>query len=104
MTSTVPKPKTDSHARVAELQARLAVIEEVTTALEKQLDLEAVAELVGERLHASFPVADLFMALFDARTNMISFPYEVAAGARQHTEPIPAESGLTAKVIRTGRP
>jgi len=104
MTSTVPKPKTDSHARVAELEARLAVIEEVTTALEKQLDLEAVAELVGERLHASFPVADLFMALFDARTNMISFPYEVAAGARQHTEPIPAESGLTAKVIRTGRP
>ena len=104
MTSTVPKLKTDSHARVAELQARLAVIEEVTTALEKQVDLEAVAELVGERLHASFPVADLFMALFDARTNMISFPYEVAAGARQHTEPFPADAGLTAKVIRTGRP
>src|SRR5690242_2185139 len=103
--ATAPKPSETASTHVgAELEARLAVIEEVSKALEKQLDLDAIAELVGKRLHKSFPAADLFVALFDASTNTISFPYEIASGKRQHTAPISAESGLTGRVIKSGKP
>ncbi len=44
------------------------------------------------------------VALYDAATNMITFAYESTAGERVHTDPLPAESGLTATVIRTRRP
>ncbi len=104
MTSTVPDKQTDLDARATELEARLAVLEEVNRALEKQLDLDAVAELVGDRLHREFPDTDLFVALFDPATNTISFPYEIAEGVRQHTPPMPAASGLTATVISTRSP
>ena len=49
--ATAPKPMpTTAHSTTLarELEARLAVIEEVSKALEKQLDLDAIAELVGQ--------------------------------------------------------
>ena len=91
-------------ARTEEQNAELAVVNEVGQALAKQLDLAAVTELVGERLHSLFPGTDMFVALYDAGSKMISFPYEWANGARYHTEPMPATKGLTAKVIKTKAP
>jgi GAF domain-containing protein len=84
-----------------EQNAELAVVNEVGQALAKQLDLAAVTELVGERLHSIFPDIDLFVALYDRDTNLISFPYEIGHGERYHTDPIPADKGLTARVIET---
>ena len=34
---------------------------------------------------------------YDADTNLISFPYEIGGGERYHTDPIPADKGLTAR-------
>ncbi len=50
------------------------------------------------------PITDLFIALYDAESNLISFPYEISGGERHHTDPIPADHGLTAMVIRTRTP
>jgi GAF domain-containing protein len=97
--------RTRSDAELRQRNAELAIVNEVGQALAKQLDLDAIAELVGERLFATFPdVGGLFVALYDASTNMISFPYEVAEGQRYHTKSIPAKDGLTARVIKTGQP
>jgi GAF domain-containing protein/DNA-binding response OmpR family regulator len=104
MTSTARQPAADSVDRATELEARLAVLEEVNRALEQQLDLNDVAELVGDRLHRSFPDVDLFVALYDPASNLIRFPYEWGEGTRQHTDPIPADTGITATVIATGKP
>ena len=113
MTTTVRKPKAaipvrkpprDSRARVAELEAELAIVDEVGQALAKRLDLEGVTELVGERLHTLFPDVGLFVALYHPETNLMSFPYEIIAGSRYHTDPMPASSGLTATVIRSRQP
>ena len=103
MTSTVPEPQTDMSARVTELEARLAIVEEVGRALAGEPNLSAVTELVGERLHDLFPDTDFFVALYDAASNLISFPFEWAAGMRHHMDPIPAEKGLTATVISSKR-
>ena len=96
--------KTRAAADLRQRNAELAIVNEVGTALAKQLDLTAVTELIGERLHEVFPDQDLFVALYDAATNTISFPYEFSAGKRVHTEPIIADTGLTAKVIRSTEP
>ena len=88
------------------LEARLAILDEVGEALSQQLDLNAIAELVGQRLHETFPDVGLFVALYDGTSNIISFPYEVdiATGERYHTAPMPVAAGLTGKVIRTRKP
>ncbi len=100
----VSKQKAASGGPATELEARLAILEEVSQALAQQLDFDEVAELVGERLHSIFSEVDLFVALYDAATNMISFPYEFAHGRREHTDPIPADHGLTAYVIKKRMP
>src|SRR4051794_19550365 len=101
MTSTIPDSQSDVAARVAELEARLAIVEEVGRALAGQPDLGAVTELAGERLHDLFPETDFFIALYDEATNMISFPYEWGEGKRLHSDSIEATAGLTARVVKT---
>src|SRR5688500_17188322 len=97
--------RTRATTALRERNAELAIVNEVGQALSQQLDLEAVAEHVGNRLAATFPGVGLFVALYDAATNMISFPYETrGTGERYFTDPIPAEKGLTATVIHTRKP
>ncbi|HET7686616.1 MAG TPA: GAF domain-containing protein, partial [Candidatus Limnocylindria bacterium] len=84
--------------------AELAVVNEIGAALAQQLDFEAITELVGERVREIFTSTSLFIGLYDAATNTIRFPYEMAEGERYHTEPIELGSGLTSRVIESGRP
>ncbi|HMJ79913.1 MAG TPA: GAF domain-containing protein, partial [Candidatus Dormibacteraeota bacterium] len=86
--------------------AELALVNEIGMALAKQLDFQAIIELVGERLVAIFrqQAHDLFIALHDRGTGMISFPFDIEAGARLHRDPIPLGRGLTSIVIDTKRP
>ena len=91
-------------AEIRQRNTELAIVHDVGQALARQLDLTAVTELIGERLHGVFPDHDLFVALYDAASNMISFPYEIAAGERYRSDPIEAGQGLTATVIGTREP
>jgi GAF domain-containing protein len=93
-----------SAAEIRQRNAELAIVNEVGQALAKQLDLNSITELVGERLHQTFTESDLFVALYDQDTKTISFPYEIAAGKRYHTDPLPVGAGLTSRVIETRAP
>jgi GAF domain-containing protein/CheY-like chemotaxis protein len=84
--------------------SELAVINEIGAALAKQLDFQAIVDLIGERLAAMFRSNDMFVALYDRITNTISFPYELDAGRRVHGDPIQAGEGLTTQVLKTGQP
>ena len=88
-----------------ERAAELALINEIGTALARQLDFDAIIELVGERLRAIFKANadDLFVALHDEDSDIVTFPYEIDRGRRIHSEWIPLGEGLTSIVIRTGR-
>jgi transcriptional regulator with GAF, ATPase, and Fis domain len=83
--------------------AELAVVNEIGDALAKQLDFQAIIELVGERVAAMFKSKDMFIAVYDRVTNLISFPYELDDGKRMHGEPIALGQGLTSEMLRTGR-
>jgi GAF domain-containing protein/CheY-like chemotaxis protein len=84
--------------------AELAVINEIGAALAKQLDFDAITELVGERVRQIFRAETLFIGLYEADTNTIRFPYELGEGQRIHTEPIELGEGLSSIVIRSNRP
>ena len=83
-------------AETEQRSAELAVINDIGAALAKQLDFQAIVELIGERLAAMFKATDFFIALFDRITNQISFPYELDSGKRVHGDPMQFGEGLTA--------
>jgi len=84
--------------------AELALVNEIGGALAKQLDFAAIIELVGERVRAIFGVESLFIALYDAATNLIRFPYDLDEGDRFDRGIIELGPGITSTVIRSGRP
>ena len=90
-------------AETEQRSAELAVINEVGEALAKQLDFQSIVDLIGARLSQMFSAPDLFIAMYDRASNMISFPYELNAGKRVHGQPIPLGEGMTSEVVRTGR-
>ncbi|TMK16431.1 MAG: GAF domain-containing protein, partial [Actinobacteria bacterium] len=83
--------------------AELAIVNEIGSALAKQLDFQAIIDLVGERLRMMFDANNLYVALYDADTNVIRFPYDLAAGKRLETESYELGPGLTSEVIESRR-
>ena len=84
--------------------AELALVNEVGQALARQLEFDAIVDVVGERLRSIFSASSMFIGLYDQATGMISFPYDMAEGERVHTEPIQHGRGLTSIVIETRGP
>jgi GAF domain-containing protein/CheY-like chemotaxis protein len=84
--------------------AELAVVNEIGAALAKQLDFDAIVELVGEQLAKTLRSQDLGIRLWDRTTNIISFPYELDHGQRVHGGAISLGQGLTSQVIESARP
>jgi GAF domain-containing protein/CheY-like chemotaxis protein len=87
-----------------ERNAELALINEIGDALAKQLDFDAIIELVGERVRSIFDAHTMFIALYDADTNQIRFPYDIDEGARFDRGTLELGPGITSTVLRTGRP
>ncbi len=71
--------------------------------LSRQLEFDAIIELVGERVRRLFDVRSIFIALHDPATNLISWPYDLDEGEPFHREPRALGEGLTSTVIRTNR-
>ena len=63
-----------------ERNAELAVINEIGEALAKQLDFDAIVELVGERVRAIFAARGIFIALYHPETQTLAFPYDLDEG------------------------
>jgi signal transduction histidine kinase/DNA-binding response OmpR family regulator len=90
----------EADARAAEL----GVINEIGQALARQLEFDAVIELVGERVRSIFSANSMFIALYDPATNTISFPYDIDEGERFERGVFELGPGITSVVIRTGQP
>ncbi|HLE27353.1 MAG TPA: GAF domain-containing protein, partial [Anaerolineales bacterium] len=84
--------------------AELAIINSVSQALASQLDLDALVELVGEKMRETFAADIVYVALLDRQTNQINFPYYVESGQREAVEPMPFGQGMTSRIIEARRP
>ncbi|MCP4544546.1 MAG: GAF domain-containing protein [Chloroflexi bacterium] len=90
----------DTHQRLAELD----MVNSVGQALSQQLDFQIVVDLVGDKISETFAAQVLYIALYDAQTNLIRFPYFVDGGQRIYMDPIELGQGLTSVVIQSRQP
>jgi PAS domain S-box-containing protein len=83
----------------------LEIINSVGEALASQLDMQAVYDLVGDKIRSIFDAQAVVISTYDRETNLQYFPYMIERGRRQHQEPIPAlERGFGAHILRTRQP
>ena len=101
-----------AHTRIAALEetrqrnAELALVNEVGSALARQLDLDAIIELIGKRVATMFGVKTAGIVLYDETTNRIQMRFTIDKGTRvvDFPEPWSLGDGLSSILIRTRRP
>ncbi len=91
----------ETRQRVAEL----ATVNSVGQALSSQLDLDALIELVGEQVRATFEADLAYVALHDRPSGRIDFAYYYESGQRRRDEPpIAYGEGLTSRILESRAP
>ena len=90
---------TETNERAAEL----AIINSVQQGLAAELDMQAMYELVGDKLTEIFDAQVVDIGLFDIEASMIRYPYTIERGVRFPDQPQPIR-GYAQQVIGTRRP
>ena len=80
--------------------AELATVNTVTNALAGELNLEALIELTGEQIRATFRADIAYVALLDEKSQTVNFPYTFGEDLRA----LNYGDGITSRIIRTGKP
>ena len=81
--------------------AELAVINEISEALAKQLDFQRIVDAVGDRVRAIFDVRTAGISLYDPVTRLLSSPYMIDLGVRLEVPVMPLNA-FTERMIRDG--
>ncbi|MCA1554598.1 MAG: GAF domain-containing protein, partial [Chloroflexi bacterium] len=84
--------------------AELAIINSVQQGLASKLDMQAIYDLVGDKIRETFQVQDVFIGHYDPQSGTINFPFAVTAGERDTLLPIPMGVGLSSYVVRSRQP
>ena len=90
----------ENERRVAELVA----LNDISQAVTAQLDLDAVLELVGEKIGALFNVEVVLICVLDPIAQLVHAPYFRVRGERLYSEPMQLGVGLSSVVMRSRRP
>ena len=90
----------ETRQRVAEL----GTVNSVGQALSSQLDLDALIELVGERVRETFDADMAYVALHDEAAGVLEFPYNWELGELVVEPPMTFGEGLTSRIIEAGEP
>ncbi len=83
--------------------AELAVINSIQQGLASKLELQAIIDLVGDKLRETFNADFTCIFLHDRTKNLISMPYVVDRGKRFSHPPTPPR-GISGQVLDTGSP
>jgi signal transduction histidine kinase/CheY-like chemotaxis protein/putative methionine-R-sulfoxide reductase with GAF domain len=90
-------------AETRQRAAELSIVNDVGQAAAAQLDLDPLMALVGDKMVETFRADICYIALYDAESGIIDFPYYNESGQRQ-TEPMQFGEGLTSYIIETRQP
>ena len=83
--------------------AELALINSVQTALAGELELQAIYDVVGDKIREVFDAQATDIALLNEATELLQFAYGFELGERMHVEPIPV-MGFRKHVLETLNP
>jgi signal transduction histidine kinase/DNA-binding response OmpR family regulator len=84
--------------------AELAVVNGVQQALAAQLDIQAIVDVVCEKISEVFEARTAYVALIDHATRTLHFPYYLLDGRRIASAPAPLGESLASHVVATRRP
>ncbi len=84
--------------------AELAIINSVQQGLASKLEFQGIYDLVGDKIRDVFDAQTIFIAFYDAQTNMVHWPYYLQRGRRILEPAEPLGRGLTSHIIRTRQP
>ena len=84
--------------------AELATVNSVGQALSSQLDLDALIELVGERVRDTFDADLAYVALHNPGSGTIDFAYYYESGERGQQDPLTYGEGLTSQILESREP
>lgn len=91
----------ESEQRAAELTA----INQLGQGLASKMEPDAIIDLAGETLGRLFEAQYIYIALYDAKTNLIHFPYYWNADHRETSAAsIPMGEGLTSRILESRQP
>ncbi|HET6447453.1 MAG TPA: GAF domain-containing protein [candidate division Zixibacteria bacterium] len=83
--------------------AELAIINSVQEGLAAELDLNAIVELVGEKIRQVFDAEGIAIALYDRTSNTVTTPYQIDDDQRDEISPYQKSTGFNAHIIDTGQ-
>src|SRR5581483_6461453 len=83
--------------------AELALINSVQAALAGELELQAIYDVVGDKIQEVFDAQVVDIGIYDEATNLIHFPYTIERGLRYPDEPI-GLIGFRRHVMETREP
>ncbi len=83
--------------------AELALINSVQSALAGELELQAIYDVVGDKIQEVFDAQVVSISIYDEASGLIGFPYVIERGERLEQEPIPL-IGFRKHVIESREP
>jgi len=83
--------------------AELALINSVQEALAGELELQAIYDVVGDKIRDVFDAQSVLIATLDEVTGLLHYPYIIERGERQQQDPIPL-TGFSKHVLETREP
>ena len=84
--------------------AELAVVNEIGSALARQLDFDSIIQLVGERIRDIFRADSIFIGIVDEDAQTVTFPYSIEFGEPSPADVLGLGEGLTSRVLASRRP
>ncbi|TMI81886.1 MAG: GAF domain-containing protein, partial [Bacteroidetes bacterium] len=84
--------------------AELAIINSVQEGLASKLDIQAVYDLVGDKIRDVFDTQGISISYYDREKNYITNPYYLFKGKRIYEQGFELGKGLTSHIIQTGQP
>jgi len=86
-----------------ERNAELAIITSVQQGLASKLDIQAIYDLVGDKIREVLDAQGVVISYYERSTNIIGFPYYLFRGERIREPGFELGKGLTSHVIKTGK-
>jgi GAF domain-containing protein len=100
----LPKNGKDSvKKQLAQREAELAIISSVSEAISKQLNIDTIIRIIGDKVRDIFKAEVTEILLLEESTNIIQVPYSFYRDY-QEAESFHLGEGLTSKIIQSGKP
>jgi K+-sensing histidine kinase KdpD/DNA-binding response OmpR family regulator len=84
--------------------AELAIINSVQEGLASKLDIQAIYDLVGDKISDVFDTQGISISFYDRQKNYITHPYYLFKGNRINELGFELGKGLTSHIIQTAQP